>query len=131
MNSNSTPVINVLLVDDDPSLLRSLERALSMYDFVVEAASCAAEAKAFLNHCPIDVIVCDYQMPGQSGLEFLAEVRQVRPNVITFMLSGRVAGLKVAENWANEIGVHQVFSKPCNADEIALSIQAAMAVNAD
>ena len=119
MNPNP---IRILLVDDDAAMLRSLTRSLSEYDYQVEATSCSAEAKAFLNRYPVDVVICDYQMPGQTGLELLTELRQDHPDLTTFMLTGKVAGLPVAEDWAKNIGVHEVFSKPCQPGLIAQAI---------
>ncbi|MFT5299705.1 MAG: DNA-binding NtrC family response regulator [Mariniblastus sp.] len=118
--------INVLLVDDDSVLLRSLSRALSDLGLSIETSTCAAEAKAFLNHYPIEVVVCDQNMPGKSGLEFLEELSQEKPNLIMMLLSGNINGLAMAEGWANEIGVTKIFNKPCDATIIAASIREAV-----
>ncbi len=123
MNSNP---LHILLVDDDTAMLRSLARSLGEYDFQVEATSCPAEANAFLRRYSIDVVICDYQMPGQTGLEFLTELRNEHPVLITFMVTGKGAGLPVAEDWAKEIGVHHVFSKPCDIRAIATALRDAM-----
>lgn len=118
---------NVLLIDDDAAILRSLKRSLSENGLVVETATCAAEARAILNHYEIDAIVCDHQMPGQTGLEFLTETHQNNPDVVTFLLSGQVAGFDMAEKWGAEIGVRQIFPKPCNVDELSDAIVNAVA----
>lgn len=118
---------NVLLVDDDAAILRSLKRSLTDCGLAVETATCAAEARAILNHYQIDAIVCDHQMPGQTGLEFLAETQQANPEMVTFLLSGQVAGFDMAEKWGAEIGVRQIFSKPCNVDELSDAIVNAVA----
>ena len=112
----------ILLVDDDPAILRGMERSFMDYDVDVVASSCPNEAAAIVNNLEIDVIVCDHQMPGKTGLEFLEKVRQERPNIHLFMLSGQIAGLKMAEKWAQEIGVKKIFSKPCDAKELANAI---------
>ena len=118
--------IRVLLVDDETALLRSLERVLLEHDLQVETATCAAEAAAFLNHYPFDVVVCDQNMPGQSGLELLTELRNKHPELVMMILSGQVKGIPVAEDWAKEIGVAEVFSKPCDGNVIAEKIKSAM-----
>ena len=113
----------VLLVDDDTTLLKGISRTLTAHAFEVETATCAAEARAILSRFPFDVVVCDQQMPGQSGLQFLAEIRDEFPDLVTFLLSGQVAGVKMAEDWAREIGVRQIFSKPCDSGLIASAIR--------
>ncbi len=118
--------IRVLLVDDETALLRSLERVLLEHDLQVETATCAAEAAVFLNRYAFDVVVCDQNMPGQSGLELLTELRNKHPNLIMMILSGQIKGIPVAEHWAQEIGVAEVFSKPCDGNVIAERILSVM-----
>lgn len=127
MNTNQTEQIRILLIDDDSALLRSLVRVFNEFDFHVETSICAAEAAVLLNRQTFDVVVCDQNMPGKTGLEFLTEVRKEKPELITMMLSGQITGIPVAEDWANEIGVVEVFTKPCDAGFIAASIQRAVA----
>ena len=117
----------VLLIDDDATLLRSLKRQLCEFGFDVETSSCAAEARVMLNVNPFNAVVCDHNMPGQSGLEFLEDIRQIHPNVAIFMLSGQVSGVSIAEAWAEEIGVIEIFNKPCDANLIAQRIETSIA----
>ena len=114
--------INVLLVDDDTRLLQSLSRVLGDYDFQVETAICAAEARALLKHFTFDVVICDQSMPGQTGLEMLADLKNENPDLISMLLSGQISDVPVAHDWANEIGVSRVFSKPCDGNDIARAI---------
>ena len=116
----------VLLIDDDEALLRSLSRPLIDHGFDVVTALCAAEARMRLSHSSFDVVICDYYMPGLGGLEFLQELLTQDPELLTFLLSGWVAGVRVAEDWAREIGVCRVFAKPCDYAEIISTIEQAM-----
>lgn len=118
---------NILLIDDDAAILRSLTRSLDECGLSVETATCAAEARAVLNHYEIGAVVCDHQMPGQTGLEFLAELKKEQPELILFLLSGRVAGFDMAEKWGQEIGIQQIFSKPCDVDELSDALTSALA----
>ena len=125
MTTNSEE-IRVLVVDDDAVLRRSLERVLEEKDLIVETASCAAEANVFLNKSQFDVVLCDYNMPGQNGLEFLSDLPKHHPDVIRMVLSGQVSGFEVAEKWAYDIGVYDIFSKPFDAEKIACRIRLAI-----
>jgi len=115
----------VLLVDDDSAVRRSLERDLTEAGYTVESSGCAAEALVVLNHATFDVVICDYRMPGMSGLDFLGTVREQYPDVHTFLLSGEVAQLSVATAWARKIGVVDVLSKPCSCQTIIHAIESA------
>ena len=114
----------VLLVDDDPTLLRSLARSLEDHGFEVLTSTCTAEARAILKRNKVSTIICDYAMPGEAGLDFLAEVRSTHPAITAMMLSGMVSGVGVAEQWAEEIGVKEVLAKPCDVDHLAEKILA-------
>ena len=111
--------IRILLVDDETAILRSLSRILEVHGFDVSAASGAAEAEVFLQRNEVDVLICDHQMPGRTGLEFLAAIKLEKPDLITMILSGQIDGIDVAQDWAMEIGVDAVFQKPFDAALIA------------
>ena len=112
----------VLLIDDDIVFLRSLARSLTDLGFDIETCTCSAMARTLVQQNQFDCILCDHSMPGQSGLEFLQEVRESHPEVDCFLFSGFVTGLKVAENWAEEIGVKKVLTKPLEAEALALEL---------
>ena len=114
----------VLLVDDDTTLLKSLSRTLESMGLDVETCSCIAEARILLRKLEFDCILCDHNMPGGNGLDFLEEASKSHPNTDRYMLSGMVAGLEVAEKWARDIGVKKIFSKPFNAEQIAAELGA-------
>ncbi|MEM6363846.1 MAG: response regulator [Planctomycetota bacterium] len=104
----------ILIIDDEPLVLRTLKRTLEDAGLSVTTTPCTAEARAMLKRFSYSVILCDQNMPGETGLEFLTEVRRHHPEIRCFMLSG----LDVAENWASEIGVERIFAKPCDTKEL-------------
>jgi CheY-like chemotaxis protein len=72
--------LDVLVVDDEPVLLRGLARVLSgRHD--VRTASSKSEARARIRERTPDVLVCDYQIEWQSSEDLLAEVRDSHPMV--------------------------------------------------
>ncbi len=70
----------LLLVDDDPSVLRALDRQLSRRYEVVTAGS-AAEAYAILERDTFDAIVCDLEMPDENGLDLYLKLSRTRPEL--------------------------------------------------
>lgn len=116
---------SILLVDDDPKLLRGLERHLNDTEYTILAAVSAAEGLAVLKHHHVDAVICDNRMPGTSGIQFLADVKKKHPSVIRFMLTGNITKLD-AWRLTNEIGVYRIFTKPCSPHELYVSIREAI-----
>src|SRR5579859_7302812 len=85
-----SPVPNrILLVDDEPGMLRMLKVALGQYGFVTEEALDGQEAMELLGRKSFDVIVSDVNMPRYPGLEFLRGVRERDPDVPVIMMTGK------------------------------------------
>jgi PAS domain S-box-containing protein len=83
-------MIDILLVDDEPSLLEIAKTFLeSETDFRVETADSAEEALSRLDNGRYDAIVSDYQMPGMNGIFFLRAVRSEGYDVPFILFTGR------------------------------------------
>ncbi len=80
--------IQVLLVDDETSLLKQAEIFLKKEDERLEITTSISADKALevLSQKDIDIIVSDYQMPDMNGLEFLEEIRVNREKDIPFII---------------------------------------------
>ena len=110
---------HVLVVDDDKRLRALLSTYLAKHGHRVTVAATAAEARAFMDGLAFDIIVLDVMMPGESGFDFAAHLRQ-RSNVPILMLTARgepedrVRGL--------EIGVDDYLAKPFDPRELLLRI---------
>jgi len=78
----------VLFVDDEPAILRSLERVGSKVDAVILTASSGQQALDIINECPVDVIVSDLKMPNMDGNQLLEEVARVSPETVRIVLTG-------------------------------------------
>jgi two-component system, OmpR family, response regulator MprA len=90
----------VLIVDDDPKLLKMLGRTLSYEGFHVFSASNGSEALGEVQAHRPDVIVLDWMMPGMDGLTVLERLRDAGDKTLVLMLTARdavenrVAGLE-------------------------------------
>ena len=115
----------VLLVDDEPKVLSALKRVLRNEPYAILTASNAEEAAEVLRSSPVDLIVCDEEMPGMSGTEFLAKVAHDYPDVVRIMLTGHPT-LPAALHAINEGRVFQFFTKPCNEIDLAIAIRRAL-----
>ncbi len=114
---------HILVVDDDTRLRELLKSFLSRNDFRVTTAASAAEARQRLGSLDFDLIVLDVMMPGETGLEFAAELRRT-DDVPILMLTAmvetkdRIAGL--------EKGVDDYLGKPFEPRELLLRIQSVL-----
>ncbi|MCA9580388.1 MAG: response regulator [Myxococcales bacterium] len=78
---------NVLLVDDEPYVLKALSRSLR--NFEVHRATGYDEAMTVIEEdAPLDAIVSDCAMPGPGGLVLLERAAAIRPETLRILLSG-------------------------------------------
>ncbi len=115
----------VLLVDDNPYLLKGLRRAFYKEPFDVITAGDAKSALALLARHKVDLVVSDQEMPGMRGVEFLEQVSRKYPDTVRFMLTG-AASLDVAMDAINKGSVSRFFIKPSHEYEMAMSIKEAL-----
>lgn len=79
----------VLLVDDDPAVLRSMTRVLRELAVPIKTAGSAAEALAAIQTASAPaIVISDNSMPGMTGLEFLEEVERHHPEVFRILHTG-------------------------------------------
>ena len=82
----SSRLSSVLIVDDEPGILGFLQKGLSAHFSLVEVAADADAADALLDRCHFDLIISDIRLPGRSGVEWVAQLReQGRMTPVIFM----------------------------------------------
>ncbi len=105
--------VKVLLVDDEASVLDSFCRGLRK-KFKVTTASSGQEALELLKRSPnFAVVISDMRMPGMSGLELLAKVRDLSPDTIRIMLTGN-ADQQTVIDAINQGEIYKFLTKPCD-----------------
>jgi chemotaxis response regulator CheB/chemotaxis methyl-accepting protein methylase len=68
--------LNVLVVDDSPSILKWVRGVLVAHEIGCDTAESAAAATQYLKSHVVDLVILDFNMPDKSGLEWLTEQRQ-------------------------------------------------------
>ncbi|HIP40328.1 MAG TPA: response regulator [Desulfocapsa sulfexigens] len=115
----------VLLVDDEPNVLQSMQRQLRKRFNVVTAES-GNEALAVLkNKGPFAVIVSDMRMPGMDGVQLLTQVKDGFPDTVRIMLTGN-ADQQTATEAVNVGQIFRFLTKPCSAASLATSLALAV-----
>lgn len=115
-DEGSSHATRLLLVDDDPRVLASLERTLRREGYEIHTAESPHEALRALAERPFDVILADYKMPGMTGLELLGRAAQRRPETARLLISG----------WSDQVpraalqaaGVRALLEKPWDPEEL-------------
>jgi DNA-binding LytR/AlgR family response regulator len=116
-------LINVLVVDDDESIVEMIRMGLETDGMRVLGASDGAEALDVLSREPVDVVVLDIMMPKVDGWMALMEIRNnpLTADVPVIMLTAKTQDL--AKILAFKQGVQQYVTKPFNIIELAARIR--------
>ncbi|MDI1483243.1 sigma-54 dependent transcriptional regulator [Polyangium sp. y55x31] len=86
--ATKAPKAHVMVVDDEPALRRSLARVLLAEGFDVMTAEDGAAALTLLSTArAVDVVLLDVMMPGPSGMEVLARIKEQHPEVEVVMMT--------------------------------------------
>jgi DNA-binding NtrC family response regulator len=117
---------NVLFVDDEELVLRSIERIVMREPYSGSYVSSADEALKLLKSASVDVVVSDMKMPVMDGLTFLKRVKVEHPDIVRIVLSGfsQVSQVLAAVNNGE---VFRFLTKPLDEpDEFRHVIRAAI-----
>jgi EAL domain-containing protein (putative c-di-GMP-specific phosphodiesterase class I)/CheY-like chemotaxis protein len=104
------PKGRILVVDDEPALLRAYTRALTRDGYHVQGATDGVRARELLAQGSYDVIISDVCMPGMDGLSLLRAVRRIDVDVPVILVTGAPTSLGAGE--AVESGALLYLVKP-------------------
>ncbi|MHB8104943.1 MAG: response regulator transcription factor [Dehalococcoidales bacterium] len=111
----------VLIVDDEPRILKFLDLKLKASGYEVLTANNGLEALAQVQAQEPDLLVLDVVMPGMDGFETLKQVRSVSP-IPVIILSAREANIDKIKGL--KMGADDYLAKPFNPDELVARIEA-------
>jgi DNA-binding response OmpR family regulator len=103
----------VLVVDDDAAIRFLCRVNLELDGWAVDEAATLDQARETLAAAAIDIVVLDVHVGVESGLDFIAEIRERNPGVPVVLLTGSVGspGLE-------EVDADAVISKPFTLDQL-------------
>jgi DNA-binding NtrC family response regulator len=113
----------ILVVDDEPIVVRSCQRILEG-DYHVDAAADGHEALRRVEDGPYDVMILDIMMPNMDGMEVLRRVKEAHPDLEVIMVTG-LSEIGTAVE-AMKLGAFDYVSKPFEPEELKLVVQRAM-----
>ena len=119
------PAYRLLLVDDEPNVLRSLRRVFQREQYDIVTANTGNEALALLAQQQFHLLISDYMMPGLTGAELLKRAKNMRPDMIRIMLTGH-ADTGAVMGAINEGAVYKFILKPWNDDDLRVTTALAL-----
>jgi DNA-binding NtrC family response regulator len=123
-----TKTANILLVDDEPGMLRYIKTLLEVDDYKVETASTGEEAVQRLEKgLRPELVLLDLVMPGIDGLQTLEHIRKIHPAARVVMLSCVTDTRKVVQ--AIRLGAHDYITKPFQKAELDAVIDQCLGTN--
>lgn len=124
MTTQATTRSTVLTIEDDPAIRRGVVDALEFAGYQVLQSGDGVEGLELALQRPCDLLLLDLMLPEKSGLEILAEVRQVHPTLPVIILTARgeeddrVAGLR--------LGADDYVVKPFSVKELLARVEAVL-----
>jgi CheY-like chemotaxis protein len=129
--SNATSPATILVVEDAPFVRALTVRILRASGYTVLEAESGAAADRVVDEFdrPIDLLLSDVVMPGESGAQLAARFRQTRPDLAVLFMSGYSGDVQLERGVARE-GV-PVLDKPFLPDKLLDSVRKALESNTD
>ncbi|MDR1350737.1 MAG: EAL domain-containing protein [Zoogloeaceae bacterium] len=117
----------LLLLDDEPNILHSLQRLFRPDGYKILATTDPGEAFDLLARNRVQVVISDQRMPVMSGTEFLARVKDIHPDTIRIVLSG-YSEIESITQAINQGAIYKFFTKPWDDNQLRDNIREAFTV---
>jgi DNA-binding response OmpR family regulator len=116
----------ILIVDDEPNILISLEYLMRREGFDVRVAHDGLQAIEAIESDPPDLVLLDIMMPGKTGLEVCQHVRAVERLRLIVMLTAKGRETDVAKGLA--LGANAYVTKPFSTRELVAQVRTLLQV---
>ena len=114
----------ILVVDDEPTVLRALRVALEAQDYAVSAVLSGEDALARLTNGAFDLVLLDLGLPGINGFDVIRRVRVLFPTLPIIVLSAQ--GEDAAKVEALDLGADDYVAKPFSVRELLARVRVAL-----
>lgn len=115
----------ILLVEDEELLRAGVQEMLEIQGFRVISAPNGQEALACLTSEPIDLVITDLVMPQMNGIDFVQQLRQIRPDVPVIVVSGSTRNImqRYGIDTIQVPGANASLSKPFKSTDLLTQIR--------
>jgi len=111
---------NIVIIDDDEAILRSLKRLLGTNNHVI-CFSDPLSAIEYAKQNPISLVICDLLMPAISGFAVLEDFKLLQPNCSRLLISG-YAELEASKSALNNNIANMITAKPWDNFELTMLV---------
>lgn len=115
---------DILVVDDEKSIRRSLTEILGYEKFNITTAENGLEAVKLIQLNDYNAILCDIKMPEMDGMEVLTKIQEIKPDIPVIMLSGH-GNIDTAVE-AIKLGAFDFLEKPIDLNRLLITIRNAI-----
>ncbi len=115
---------NLLVIDDEPTVVEVFHRYLDELGYQIEVASCGEDALRIASKFPVHVALVDLRLPGMDGLSLIRELKRHHPGVQSVIVSG--AGELEDAIEAIKEQVYYYLKKPPILSELGQTVRLAM-----
>jgi PAS domain S-box-containing protein len=113
----------IVIVDDESLVTETLSNLLQLEtDYEIFAFNCPQEALLYIKDNSVDIVLSDFLMPKMNGIEFLSEVKKLKPSLSLVLLTG-YADKENAIKAINEVGIYKYIEKPWDNDDLLITIK--------
>jgi putative two-component system response regulator len=114
----------VLIIDDEEPIRRLLGYMLQSHGYETVLAADAREARLRLDETPFALMLCDVNMPGESGMDLVRNIFRQHPHTAAIMVTGLDSPLLA--NAALEMGAFGYIIKPFESNEVLINVANAL-----
>jgi DNA-binding NtrC family response regulator len=114
----------ILVVDDEPSILTTLQKALTLEGYAVDVAGGVKVAEEKLKKRTYELCLFDVTLPDGDGIDLLQRIRTAKVETPVIMMSGH-ATIDTAVR-ATRLGALNFLEKPLNTDALLISVETAL-----
>ncbi|MAD02977.1 MAG: response regulator [Pseudoalteromonas sp.] len=111
---------NIVIIDDDEAILRSLKRLLGTNNHVI-CFSDPLSAIEYAKQNPISLVICDLLMPAISGFAVLEDFKLLQPNCSRLLITG-YAELEASKSALNNNIANMITAKPWDNFELTMLV---------
>lgn len=115
--------MKIIIIDDEPKIRKGLGKILNMHPgwTVLDTFTEGESAIRFLAENPVDVVITDIHMPGMTGLDMIARIKESNKKVSFVILSG-YGRFEYAQR-AIDLGVKKFLMKPTSPEEVTQALE--------
>ncbi len=112
----------ILVVDDDEEFALLIQESLSLENHAVELCHHGGEASDLLSRYSYDLVILDWQLPGETGIEVLRKFRNRKTQTPVLMLTGMTS--VPDKTFGLDSGADDYLAKPTHPQELAARVRA-------